>query len=120
MKENNVVKTKSYDFAVRIVKLYQYMIAEKREYALSKQILRSGISIGANIEEAIGGQSKKDFTAKLSISYKEARETHYWLRLLTDTGYILNKHSASLLNDCEELLKIIGSIIKTMKESIRN
>jgi four helix bundle protein len=116
MKEDNVVKTKSYDFAVRIVKLYQYMVAEKKEYALSKQILRSGTSIGANIEEAIGGQSKKDFIAKLSISYKEARETHYWLRLLTDTGYLPKKLSTSLLNDCEELLKIIGSIIKTSKK----
>lgn len=115
MKENNIVQTKSYDFAVRIVKLYQYMIGEKKEYALSKQILRSGTSIGANIEEVIGGQRKKDFIAKLSISYKEARETHYWLRLLTDTGYLPKKISTSLLNDCKELLKIIGSIIKTSK-----
>ncbi|MCK5822463.1 MAG: four helix bundle protein [Bacteroidales bacterium] len=117
MKENNVVKTKSYDFALRIIKLYQYIVSEKKEYTLSKQILRSGTSIGANVEEAIGGQSKKDFVAKLSISYKEARETHYWLRLLTDIGYISNELSSSLINDCEELLKIIGSIIKTVKIS---
>jgi four helix bundle protein len=100
MKDNNIVKTKSYDFALRIIKLYQYIVGEKKEYTLSKQILKSGTSIGANIEEAIGGQSKKDFVAKLSISYKEARETHYWLRLLTDTGYISKKLSFSLLNDC--------------------
>ena len=117
MKDNNIVKTKSYDFALRIIKLYQYIVGEKKEYTLSKQILKSGTSIGANIEEAIGGQSKKDFVAKLSISYKEARETHYWLRLLTDTGYISKKLSFSLLNDCGELLKIIGSIIKTVKSS---
>ena len=115
MKENNVVVIKSYDFAVRIVKLYQYIIKEKKEFALSKQILRSGTSIGANIEEAMGGQSKKDFIAKLSISYKEARETHYWLRLLKDTGYLTESLSSSLLNDCEALLKIIGSILKTSK-----
>ncbi len=116
MKEDNAVKTKSYDFAVKIVKLYQYLIKEKKEFALSKQVLKSGTSIGANIEEAIGGQSERDFIAKLSISYKEARETHYWLRLLTDTGYLSKELSCELLNDCNELLKILGSILKTMKK----
>lgn len=87
MKEN-IVQIKSYAFAVRIVKLYQYMCLEKKEFVLSKQLLRSGTSIGANIEEAIGGHSEKDFYAKLTIAYKEARETHYWIRLLTDTDYI--------------------------------
>ena len=115
MKSNNAVRDKSYNFAIRIVKLYQYLISEKKEYALSKQILRSGTSIGANIEEAIGGQSDRDFIAKLSISYKEARETHYWLRLLTDTDYLSKSQSISLINDCEELLKIITSILNTMK-----
>ena len=84
---------------------------------LSKQLLRSGTSIGANIEEAIGGQSRKDFFAKLAISYKEARETHYWLRLLRDTDFLTFEQSVSLLADTEELLKIIGSIQKTIRNS---
>lgn len=84
MKEN-IIQIKSYAFAVRIVKVYKYLCEEKKEYVLSKQLLRSGTSIGANIEEAIGGQTDKDFFAKLTIAYKEARETHYWIRLLTDT-----------------------------------
>ena len=120
MMKNNIVQEKSYQFAVRIVKLYKYLCDEKKEYTLSKQLLRSGTSIGANIEEAIGGQSPKDFFAKLTISYKEARETHYWLRLLTDTEYLTKNESESLLKDAEELLKIIGSIQKTMKAKIRN
>lgn len=120
MKTNNIVQDKSYAFAVRIVKLYKYLCDEKKEFVLSKQLLRSGTSIGANIEEAIGGQSDKDFFAKLTISYKEARETHYWLRLLTDTDYLTNNESESLIKDTEELLKIIGSIQKSMKAKIRN
>lgn len=116
--KNNIVQEKSYQFAVRIVKLYKYLCDEKREFTLSKQLLRSGTSIGANIEEAIGGQSEKDFFAKLTISYKEARETHYWLRLLTDTEYLTNDESESLIKDVEELLRIIGSIQKTMKSKM--
>jgi four helix bundle protein len=85
MKEQNVIQQKSYDFAIRIVNLYKYLATEKKELVLSKQILRSGTSIGANVEEAIGAQSDKDFLNKLSIAYKEARETHYWIRLLRDT-----------------------------------
>ncbi len=117
MKKENVVVQKSYAFAVRIVNLYKYLCEEKKEFTLSKQVLRSGTSIGANVEEAQGGQSKKDFFAKLSIAYKEARETKYWIRLLTDTGYINEKQSESLLNDIEELLKIIGSIQKNIRNS---
>lgn len=117
MKTDNVVKDKSYAFAVRIVKVYQYLCTEKKEFVLSKQLLRCGTSIGANIEEATGGQSKKDFFAKLTISYKEARETHYWIRLLTETGYINKEQSKSLLADVTELLKIIGSIQKTIRNS---
>ena len=86
MKENNVLQQKTYAFAIRIVKACQYLVSEKKEFVLSKQVLRSGTSIGANTEEAIGGQSEKDFYAKLCIAYKEARETHYWIRLLRDTG----------------------------------
>ena len=114
MKEN-IIQVKSYAFALRIVKVYQYLCEEKKEYILSKQLLRSGTSIGANIEEAIGGQSDKDFFAKLTIAYKEARETHYWIRLLTDTNYISKAQSESLLLDADELLKIIGSIQKTLR-----
>lgn len=88
MKKDNVIQEKSYNFAIRIVKLSQYLIDEKKEFVLSKQVLRSGTSIGANVEEAIGGQSRKDFFAKLTIAYKEARESKYWLRLLRDTNYI--------------------------------
>jgi four helix bundle protein len=116
--KNNLVQQKSYAFAVRIVKLYQYLTNTKKEYVLSKQILRSGTSIGANVEEAIGGQSKADFIAKLSIAYKEARETAYWLRLLKDTDYLTEKEFQSIYPDAEELCKIIGSIQKTTKENL--
>ncbi len=95
MKKDNVIQQKSYAFAVRIVKVYQYLCDEKREFTLSKQLLRCGTSVGANVEEAIGGQSDKDFFAKLTISYKEARETQYWIRLLTDTGYLSIEQSES-------------------------
>jgi four helix bundle protein len=106
MKTNNVVQQKSYDFAKRIVNLYKYLIKEHKEYELSKQVLNSGTSIAANIEECIGGQTNKDFFSKMCIAYKEARETHFWIRLLRDTDYIKNKEAVSLLNDLEELLKI--------------
>jgi len=116
--KNNFVQEKSYQFAIRIVKLYKYLCDEKKEFVLSKQLLRCGTSIGANIEEAIGGQSEKDFFAKLTIAYKETRETHYWIRLLTDTDFITSEQSKSLIIDVEELLKIIGSIQKTMKSKM--
>lgn len=115
--KQNIIQIKSYAFAVRIVKVYQVLCDEKKEYVLSKQLLRSGTSIGANIEEAIGGQSGKDFYAKLTIAYKEARETHYWIRLLTDTNYLSKEENESLLLDVEELLKIIGSIQKTLRSN---
>jgi four helix bundle protein len=115
MKKENIVQQKSYAFALRIIELNKIVIEDSREYVLAKQILKSGTSIGANIEEAIGAQSRRDFRAKLSISYKEARETHYWLRLLRDSQIINSQLSKSLILDCNELLKIIGSIIKTLK-----
>jgi len=118
IKKNNIVRDKSYQFAIRIVKLYKYIYETKKENTLSKQLLRAGTSIGANIEEAIGGQSDKDFIAKLSISYKECRETHYWLRLLKDTDFITEQEFQSIIKDCEELLKIIASILKTMKQNL--
>jgi four helix bundle protein len=119
MKENSILQQKSYAFAVRIVKATQYLTSEKKEYVLSKQLLRSGTSIGANTEEALGGQSDKDFYAKLNIVYKEARETSFWIRLLKDTSYFEETHAMSLQNDCEEILKIVGSIIKTMKIKLK-
>ena len=117
MKKDNIVQIKSYAFAIRIVNVYKYLCEEKKEFVLSKQLLRSGTSIGANIEEAIGAQSDKDFFAKMTIAYKETRETHYWIRLLTDTEYLSNEQNISLTNDIEELLKIIGSIEKTLISS---
>jgi four helix bundle protein len=119
MKEN-IIQTKSYAFSLRFVKLYKHFIANRIEYVLIKQLLRSGVSVGANIEEAIGAQSKRDFIAKISISYKEARETKYWLRLLRDSGFLKENEAISLLNDLEEILRIIGKIQTSTKESIRN
>ena len=115
MKEN-VILTKTYDFSLRIIKLYKYLCYEKKEYTLSKQILRSGTSIGANSEEATGSISKKDFRAKFFISYKEARETHYWIRLLRDSDYIDPNLANSMLEDVDEIMKIIGAILKTVSK----
>jgi four helix bundle protein len=117
MKNDNVVQIKSYAFAVRIIKVFKYLSEQKKEFVLSKELLRCGTSIGANIEEAIGGQSEKDFFAKLTISYKEARETHYWIKLLKDTDYLTVEEADSLLKDVDELLRIIGSIQKTLRNS---
>ena len=114
MKEN-VVQTKSYAFAVRIIRLYQHLSSQKKEFVLSKQLLRCGTSIGANIEEAIGGQSRADFVAKISIAYKEARETSYWLRLLKDTDYLNHAEFESIHTDAEELCRIIAAIQKGTK-----
>lgn len=111
------MKEKSYSFAIRSVKLYKYLVTEQKEFVLSKQILRSGTSIGANIEEANSGQSKNDFIAKLSISLKEAKETHYWLRLLHDCDYLSKNLFDSLLADCNELIALITKIIKTAREN---
>lgn len=116
MKEN-VLKDKSYNFAIRCVKLYKYLAGEQKGFVLSKQILRSGTSIGANIEEANSGQSKNDFIAKLSISLKEAKETHYWLRLLYDCDYLNKNMFDSLLIDCNEIIALLTRIIKTAREN---
>ena len=116
MKENNAAVDKSYAFAIRIVNCYKYLCTQKNEYELSRQLLKSGTSIGANVEEAVGGHSRKDFSAKLSIAYKEARETNYWLRILRDTQFLTPVMFTSLNGDNQELLKIIGSIIKTLKQ----
>ena len=117
MKEDNIIQQKSFAFAIRIVNAYKYLQSEKKEFVLSKQMLRSGTSIGANVEEAIGGQSKADFISKLSIAYKEARETLYWLKLLFATEYLTKEMSESLIQDAEEICRIIGKIQVTMKQS---
>ncbi len=111
----SILREKSYTFALRIVKLCRYLAQEKNEYVLSKQVLRSGTSIGANIEEAFQGQSNADFIGKLYISLKESFETNFWLRLLRDSEYLNEKEAESILNDCEELQKLLTASIKTAK-----
>ena len=110
MAKYNILQDKSFTFAVKIINLYKYLCDEKKEFVLSKQILRCGTSIGANIEEAIGGQSDKDFLSKLSIAYKEARETIYWLKLLLVTNYIEEKQAESILYEANEICKILAKI----------
>jgi four helix bundle protein len=119
MKEN-VIQVKSYAFAVRVVRLYQHLSESKKEFVLSKQVLRAGTSIGANVEEAIGGQSKADFLSKMSIAYKEARETSYWLRLLKDTGYLTASEYDSIHGEAEDLCRILSRIKTSTQETIRN
>jgi four helix bundle protein len=115
VKQGNVVQTKSYTFSLHVVRLYQSITNGKRNQILLGQLLKSGTSIGANVEEAIGAQSRRDFYAKLYIAYKEARETHYWLRLLGDSGHLEPKITREMLEECNELLRIIGSILKTLR-----
>ena len=117
MKTENIIQQKSFVFAIRIVSACKYLKKEKQEFIMAIQMLRSGVSIGANVEEAIGAQSKADFIHKLSISYKEARETLYWLKLLYATDYLDKKMSESLINDAEEICRIIGKIQITMKRA---
>lgn len=115
MKSDNIIVDKSKAFALRVIRLYQYMQGEKKEYVLSKQILRSGTSIGSNIKEAVRGQSKADFYAKMNIALKEASETEYWLELLYESGYMEKKAFDSLYEDCQQLIKLLVSITKTQK-----
>ncbi len=112
----NVIVTKSKDFAVRIIRAYKYLTSEKSEYIMSKQLLRSGTSIGANVKEAIRGQSKPDFYAKLNIALKEASEAEYWLEILYETDYIDKKLYESINSDCEEIIKLLVSITKTQQK----
>ena len=112
---NNIIETKSFDFAVRIVKLYKFLCEQKKEFTLSKQLLRSGTSIGANVAEAEQAQSKADFVAKINIALKETSETKYWIKLLSATDYLSINESNSILSDCVEIEKILVSIIKTSK-----
>ena len=113
MSNDSILKAKSMNFAKRIVHLYQYLFQEKREFVMSKQVLRSGTSIGANIAEAIYGSSRKDFVAKLYIAEKEAAETLYWLELLNGCNYILDNLYRSLCRDCRELLSMLAASIKS-------
>ena len=117
MAQNSILLDKSLLFAARIVKLNKYLTKEKKETVIAKQIIRSATSIGANANEAIYGQSKADFTAKLQISLKETAETEYWLRLLMLSDYITEKEGGSLLNDCLEIKRILISTLKTAKEN---
>jgi len=114
---DNIIKTKSFQFAIRIVNLYKQLISEKNEYVLSKQILRSGTSVGANVREGVNAQSKADFIHKLSIAQKECDETLYWLELLKETKYIEDILFTDIYNDATELLKILRSIIITSKKN---
>ena len=111
----NIIEEKSFAFAIRIVNLYKHLNKSKQEFVLSKQLLRSGTSIGANVAEAEQAQSTPDFVSKMSIALKEASETKYWIRLLASTSYLTEAETASILNDCVELEKILVSIIKSSK-----
>ena len=108
-----MIKDKSFELAVEIVFVYKYLTMEKHEYVLSKQVLRSGTSVGANISEGVVAQSRKEFCNRLSIAYKESRETEFWLKLLISTCYLPPEKSTSAVEKCEEVSKILFSILKT-------
>lgn len=114
---NSPIQQKSRDFAIRIIKCYTYLVSEKHEQVMSKQLLRCGTSIGANTRESKNAQSRMDFLNKLNIALKEADETEYWLDLLHETKYIDDKQFKSLQSDCKELIAILVAIIKKLKES---
>ena len=116
MRTDNVIVLKSKTFAIRTIRLYQFLANEKKEFVLSKQLLRSGTSIGANVKEAIRGFSKKDFRFKLGIALKEASESEYWLELLVATDYISEAQFQSLKDDCIEIIKILTAILNSSNE----
>lgn len=115
--KDSVILNKTFDFSIRIINLYKYLCSEKNEYVMSKQLLRCGTSVGANVHEASNGQSSKDFLAKMYIAFKEATETEYWLKLLLRTEYINQEQGNSILADCVEIKKILTAIIKTTKSN---
>ena len=119
MMEDNVIQNKSKAFALRIIRMYKWLIQEQKEFVLRKQCLRSGTSIGANIREGINAQSKAEFIAKLQISVKEANETMYWLELLYETEFITQEMYDSIYPECVELFKLLTSIIKTTKSNYK-
>lgn len=116
MERENVIEEKSFQFALSIVSLYQSLVEEK-EFVISKQLLKSGTSIGANVQEATAGQTKKDFTAKMAIASKEARETRYWLRLLAESG-LTNVDVADLQESIDEIIRILTAIVKTAQRKL--
>ena len=117
MKVDNQIVTDSKAFAIRIIKLYKYLIEKKQEFVMSKQVLRSGTSIGANISESVFAQSRQDFISKMSIALKEANETRYWLDLLVETDYIEKVHYDSIIDDVSRIIGTLVNIIKTTKEN---
>jgi len=116
----NIVKDKSFGFAIRVVRLYQFLVNEKKEYVLSKQLLRSGTSVGAMVREAEHSESKKDFIHKMAIAQKEINESLYWLELMRETDYLSKKEFESLNKDAVEIIKLITSILKSTKTNINN
>ena len=119
MDKNNIIRDKSYAFAIRIVNAYKFLTEGKKEYVLSKQLLRSGTAVGALVAEAIFAQSGPDFLSKMNIALKEANETKYWLALLKDTGYLEEDQYDSISNDCKELVALLVSIVKSMKITLK-
>jgi len=118
MEKENIILSKTFSFSLRIIRLYQYLRSKKNDLILSNQILKSGTSIGANVEEAQGGQSKPDFISKNQIALKEAKETLYWIKLLQESGYINKEMGDSLLNDCNEIILILNSILISAKKNL--
>ena len=114
---NNIIKDKTFKFSLDIIKVYSYLKSSKNEFVLSKQLLRSGTSIGANVKEGLKGQSSRDFLSKMSIALKEAEETEYWLELLILSNYLDYKQEKLLLENCRELCKILSSIVRTTKSN---
>ncbi len=112
---DNVIENKSFQFAIRIVRLYKFLCEEKKEYIMSKQLLRAGTSIGANVTESQQAQSKPDFVSKISIALKKASETKYWIKLLGATEYLSENQTKSILDDCVEIEKILVTILKSAK-----
>lgn len=116
----NIIEKRSFDFAIVIIRMYERLINDKKEFILSKQLLRSGTSIGANVKEGLRGQSRKDFMAKMNIALKEANETEYWIKLLMETDYLNRNEDIKLLEECREICKILNSIVKSTKASLDN
>ena len=119
--KTNIIQEKSFELAKEIVFLYQNLTREKHEYILSKQLIRSGTSVGANTAEGVAGQSKKDFSHYMNIGYKESRETYFWLSLLKTTGYLTSEKADPVLSLCDEVIRILCAILKTTNEnSLKN
>ena len=117
---SSIVAEKSFSFSVRIVNLYRFLCDEKREYVLSKQLLRSGTSIGANVREALHGQSRRDFLSKIGIALKEANESQYWIELLHATDFINQEQRDSIWSDCDEIISLLVTIAKTTKKNMES